>query len=260
MVSRVAPPLNTTDYSSYVRQLPAPSKVDGYFWVIGGSGTVPSLKAYESVYGAISKTKFIGNLFFATPGSYEQLAPRISGAYVGGFGNAPDLKTAIPYSKVIGKWFKKFPPFTASAEAQAGNGFVYNYYLNAWGLIGGLKAVNGDLSGGQKKLQRAIFAFGKKGINAGYGKITLDQNRNGIQDQYSYQLVVGKNGVPGVKTIMTVPKVDETWGGHFTPSTPVLGKNYPTCSKFKLPWQGTQRFVKNGVIGGLVGNKWSKLP
>ena len=80
------------------------------------------------------------------------------------------------------------------------------------------------------------------------------------KEQSVYALVVGKNGVPGVKTIMTVPKVDETWGGHFTPSTPVLGKNYPTCSKFKLPWQGTQRFVKNGVIGSLVGNKWSKLP
>src|SRR5215470_13577060 len=39
IVSRVFPPLNTTDYSSYVRQLPAPSKVDGYFWVVGGTGT-----------------------------------------------------------------------------------------------------------------------------------------------------------------------------------------------------------------------------
>jgi branched-chain amino acid transport system substrate-binding protein len=261
VVKRVAPPLNTTDYSSYVRQLPPPNKVDGYFWVIGGAGTVPSLKAFESVYGPISAKKFIGNLFFATPGSYEQLAPRIDGAYVGGFGNAPDLKTAIPYSKIIGKWFKKFPPFTASAEAQAGNGFVYNYYLNAWGLIGGLKAVKGSLAGGQKKLQQAVFAFGKKGINAGYGRITLDKYRNGIQDQYSYKLIAKTaSGAPGVVTIMTVPKVDETWGGHFTPQTPPLGKNYPTCAKFKLPWQGQQRFVNNGRIGAKVGNKWAKLP
>src|ERR671936_10414 len=98
----VSPPLNTTDYSSYVRQLPPPSKVDGYFWVIGGAATVPSLKAFESVYGPISAKKFVGNLFFATPGSYQQLAPRINGAYVGGFGNAPDLKSAIPYNKIIG--------------------------------------------------------------------------------------------------------------------------------------------------------------
>ncbi len=260
VVKRVAPPLGTTDYSSYVRQLPPPAQVDGYFWVIGGSGTVPSLKAFESVYGPISPKKFIGNLFFATPGSYEQLAPRINGAYVGGFGNAPDWVAAGPYNKIIGKWFKKFPPFTAPAGAQAGNGFVYNYYMNAWGLIAGLKAVQGDLSGGQKKLQQAIVAVGKKGLNAGYGTVTLDKNRQAIQDQFSYQLVVGKNGAPGVKTIMTIPKVEQTWGGHFTPTTPVLGKNYPTCTKFKLPWEGKQRFVKNGKATGLVGSNWAAIP
>jgi branched-chain amino acid transport system substrate-binding protein len=261
VLKRVAPPLGTTDYSSYVRQLPSPDKVDGYFWVIGGSGTVTSLKAYESVYGPISAKKFVGNLFFATPGSYEQLAPRIDGAYVGGFGNAPDLKTAIPYSKVIGKWFKKFPPFTASAESQAGNGFVYNYYINAWGLIQGLKLVHGSLAGGQKPLQRAIVAVGRKGLNAGYGRVTLDRNRQAIQDQYSYKLIAKTaSGAPGVATIMTIPKVDQTWGGHFTPTTPPLSKNYPTCTKFRLPWLGTQRFVKNGVIGGKVNGQWARLP
>jgi branched-chain amino acid transport system substrate-binding protein len=259
IVKRVFPPLNNADYATYVRQLPPPSKVDGYFWVIGGN-TLGSLKAYEAAYGPISKQKFIGNLFFSTPGSYEQLAPRINGAYVGGFGNAPDLKSAEKYNAIIGHWFKKFPPFTASAEAQAGNGFVYNYYMNAWALINALKMVNGDLSGGQKKLQQALVQVGKTGINAGYGKVTLDGNRQAIQDQYSYRLVIGKNGAPGVQTIMTVPHVDESWGGHFSPTTPQLGRNYPSCTKFKLPWAGKQRFVNNGVIGGLVGNQWSKLP
>ena len=132
--------------------------------------------------------------------------------------------------------------------------------MNTWGLILGLKKVNGDLSGGQKKLQAAIVTVGKHGINAGYGNVTLDQNRQAIQDQYSYKLVVGKNGAPGVKTIMTIPKVDESWGGHFTSSTPNLGRNYPTCTKFTLPWLGKQHFVKNGVIDGPVGTNWAKLP
>ena len=39
IVKRVFPPLNTTDYSSFVRQLPPPDQVDGYFWVVGGTGT-----------------------------------------------------------------------------------------------------------------------------------------------------------------------------------------------------------------------------
>src|SRR5262245_53258654 len=64
VTKRVFPPLNTTDYSSYVRQLPAPNSVDGYFWVVGGTGTDPSLKAFEQAYGQVSPEKFSGNLFF----------------------------------------------------------------------------------------------------------------------------------------------------------------------------------------------------
>src|SRR5436309_2683320 len=45
ITKRVFPPLNTTDYSSFVRQLPPPSQVDGYFSAVGGSGTPPMLKA-----------------------------------------------------------------------------------------------------------------------------------------------------------------------------------------------------------------------
>src|ERR1044071_1106977 len=53
ITKRVFPPLNTTDYSSYVRQLPPPGQVDGYFWVVGGTGTGPALKAFEQAYGTI---------------------------------------------------------------------------------------------------------------------------------------------------------------------------------------------------------------
>src|SRR5919204_1301488 len=93
ITKRVFPPLNTTDYSSYVRQLPPPSQVDGYFWVVGGTGTDPSLKAFEQAYGNVSPTKISGNLFlwFLTG---VAVAPRLVGSYVGGFGIGPRLKTA----------------------------------------------------------------------------------------------------------------------------------------------------------------------
>jgi branched-chain amino acid transport system substrate-binding protein len=46
VVSRVFPPLGTTDYSSFVQQLPDPDEVDGYFWVVGGTGTQAALEAF----------------------------------------------------------------------------------------------------------------------------------------------------------------------------------------------------------------------
>ncbi len=86
ITKRVFPPLNTTDYSSYVQQLPAPDKVDGYFWAIGGTGTVPSIKAFENLYGTLKPSQVIGNLFFFSSGADKTIGPHLSGAYVGGFG------------------------------------------------------------------------------------------------------------------------------------------------------------------------------
>ena len=86
ITKRVFPPLNTTDYAPFVRQLPPPDQVDGYFWVVGGTGTGPALKAYEQAYGKIDPKQHIGNLFFGFLGADKVVAPKVVGAYVGGFG------------------------------------------------------------------------------------------------------------------------------------------------------------------------------
>src|SRR6266446_4874705 len=128
ITKRVFPPLNTTDYSSYVQQLPAPSKVDGYFWAVGGTGTVPSIKAFENLYGKLKPKQIIGNLFFFSSGADKVIGPHLSGAYVGGFGTAPDLKGAnvTKYKKTLDKWFKKYPPLAGPPSDHAADGFTYN--------------------------------------------------------------------------------------------------------------------------------------
>src|SRR5436190_17708458 len=93
IVKRVFPPLNTTDYSSFIQQLPPPNKVDGYFWVVGGNATGASLKAFTQAYGPLKANQFIGNLFFAFLGNFSEVAPQLVGSYVGGFGTAPGLQT-----------------------------------------------------------------------------------------------------------------------------------------------------------------------
>src|SRR2546428_13731222 len=100
IVKRFSPPLNSTDFSSFARQLPAPSKVDGYFWAVGGTGTIPSLKAYEQAYGKIKAKQVVGNLFFFASGADKQPGTRLNGAYDGGFGSSPDAQgAAVPKSK-----------------------------------------------------------------------------------------------------------------------------------------------------------------
>src|SRR5580765_5623158 len=149
ITKRVFPPLNTTDYAPFVRQLPPPNSVDGYFWVVGGTGTGASLKAYEQAYGPTDPKKFIGNLFFAFLGNFAEVAPRLTGAYVGGFGTAPGLKTAAAKA-YEGSVAKVYPGLNGGNYA---DGFVYNYYNAAWALVQGLTKSKGALG---TQLQAAL--------------------------------------------------------------------------------------------------------
>src|SRR4029078_5584745 len=139
ITKRVVPPLNTTDYSSYVRQLPPPGQVDGYFWVVGGTGTGPALKAFEQAYGTIKTTQHSGNLFLCVLTGFQDVAPRLVGSYVGGFGTAPGLKSkAVTSYHAFAK--KTYPGLT---NANFDDGFLYNYYQATKALVDGLNKSGG---------------------------------------------------------------------------------------------------------------------
>src|SRR4051812_42501881 len=233
VTKRVFPPLNTTDYSSYAQQMP--TNVDGTFVAVGGAGLIPFLKAYEQAHGPINGKKFIGNLFWGTPGQFQQLSTRVVGAYVGGAGTAGDLatKAAKAYNAQVGKVFKTIPPFGAAAP-QASSTFTYGYYVNTWGLLNGLKAAGGNISGGQKKLQAAIK---KVKLETPYGPLHLDKNNQAVINVF-YQQLYEKGGKLAVKTVGEIPGVDQTFGGTFSTSTPAPGRTNPQCVKRSLPWIG----------------------
>ena len=235
ITKRVFPPLNTTDYASYVQQLPKPDQVDGYFWVVGGSGTGPSLKAMEQANGKLSAKQLSGNLFLIDGAAAKEVAPLYVGSYVGGFGTAPGLKTAQAkrYEAALKKWYPALVPFA---------GFVYNYYNGAWALVDGLTASAGATGA---KLQASMPRTNASGYEiSDKGLVNLDSRRQAIQDQY--QLQIGKGGVPSV--VGFVPNVDQTFGGVFGPNKPAPGRAFPPCTKRKMPWQGKIKVVKNGVV------------
>jgi branched-chain amino acid transport system substrate-binding protein len=239
ITKRVFPPLNTTDYAPFARQLPAPNQVDGYFWVVGGSGTSPSLKAFEQAYGKLDPKKLYGNLFFAFLGADKVVAPKVAGSYVGGFGTAGGLKTksANAYRAIMKKYYPKLP---------ADDGFVYNYYNAAWALVQGLQksggALGSKLQASMPRTLKAAFQVSNSGV------LHLDRNRQGIQDQYPLQLVKQKDGSVAANVVGFVPNVDQGFSGLFKSSSKPPGRTQPACKKAKLPWQGKIKVVKNGVI------------
>ena len=239
ITKRVFPPLNTTDYASYVQQLPPPDQVDGYFWVVGGSGTGASLKAFEQAYGKLDPNEWIGNLFFGFLGADKVVAPKLVGAWIGGFGTAPGLKTAQAnaYRKAFSSVYPKLP---------ADDGFVYNYYNAAAGLVGGLQKSGGAVGA---KLQASLPRQLKTGFAvSGGGSVKLDSRRQAIADQYQLILVRNADGSIGPQVAAYVPGVDQSFGGLFKPTSPPPGRTQPPCVKVKTPWQGKVQVINNGVI------------
>jgi branched-chain amino acid transport system substrate-binding protein len=246
IVQRVFPPLNTTDYASYVQQLRPPSQVDGYFWVIGGTGTGASLTAFEQAHGALKPSQHIGNLFFAFLGADRVVAPKVVGSYVGGFGTGPGLTTkqAKAYEAVVAK---HYPGLNGGNYA---DGFVYNYYNAAWALIRGLQASGGALGA---KLHASMPRTNKSGYEVSDGGVVkLDANRQAVQDQYPLQIVRNADGSIGTKVVGYVPNVDQSFGGLFKKTSPPPGRQQPPCVKKQLPWQGKIKVVNNGRITNQV--------
>ena len=218
VTKRVFPPLNTTDYSSYAQQMP--TNVDGTFVAVGGAGLIPFLKAYEQAHGPIDGKKFIGNLFWGTPGEFQQLGTRVAGAYVGGAGTAGDLATpaAKAYNAQVGKVFKTIPPFGAAAP-QASSTFTYGYYVNTWGLLAGPEG------GRRRHLRRPEEAPG--GDRQGEARNPVRPAPPGQEPPGGHQRLLPaallKDGKLAIKTVGEVPNVDQTFGGTFSSSTPAPG-------------------------------------
>ena len=241
ITKRVWTPPAGGDYAPFIRQLPAPDKVDGYFWLVGGANTGAALTAFEQAYGSVKASQHSGNLFLFFLGNFATVAPKLVGSYMGGFGTAQTgLKTkkANTYVKQAGKWYP--------GVADVNDGFFYNYWNAAWALVQGLNKSNGAVG---SALQRALPRTLKPAFQvANGGTLRLDSRRQAIQDQYPLQIVKGKDGKPAALVAGYVPNVDQTFGGTFGPNKSAPGRNFPPCVKRKLPWQGKVQVVKNGVI------------
>jgi branched-chain amino acid transport system substrate-binding protein len=250
VVQRVFPPLNTTDYSSFIAQLPDPDEVDGYFWVVGGTGTQASLEAFVNAKGDLNGQQHAGNLFF-NPGLASALGTGIAGAYVGGFASfagdvqTPEIQAYLDSADAA--WDTLAGALTGNEpgppSTTLGFGFAYGYYLAGTALIQALNEVDGDLSDNHAALHEALSNMTLEGP---YGTVTLDENRQAIVDTTVQQLVLEGDEVVA-KTVALIKGVDQTFGGTFSEDTPPPGRDAPGCEARDLPWVGNAIPVVDGV-------------
>jgi branched-chain amino acid transport system substrate-binding protein len=82
-----------------------------------------------------------------------------------------------------------------------------------------------------------------------FGTVTLDKNRQAIVDTTVQQLVLDGDKVVS-KTVAQVRGVDQTFGGTFSETTPLPGRDAPGCDARTLPWVGKAIPVVDGVPQG----------
>lgn len=251
VVTQVFPPLGTTDYSSFVAQLPDPDEVDGYFWVIGGTGTNASLEAFLNAKGDLTGDQHAGNLFFS-PALAAALGTDIAGAYVGGFANLPgDISTpeiTAYLASADAAWDTLAGGLSGNEPAEpslaAGFGFMYAYYSASAAFTEALALVDGDLSNDHAALREAMSNLTWEGP---FGDISLDENRQAIADTSVQQLVLNDAGEVISKSIAIIPAVDQTFGGTFSDQTLPPERDNTSCETRDLPWVGNAIPVVDGV-------------
>jgi branched-chain amino acid transport system substrate-binding protein len=237
VTSRVWPPLGTTDYSSFITQLP--KNVDGLFVGVGGAGLISFLKQYQQLNGPLNTKKVMGNTFWPDPQLLQAIGTPMVGA-VAANGISADNNSS--QTKAYLQELSVYP----AAQKDAASVFTLGYWSAMTALGKALEATNGDISGGQKSLQAALA---KVVIDGPYGKISLDSRHQAVFDNWVVQITPPAAGssVPGIKTIERIPNVDQTFGGFFSPTTPAPDRTNPQCAKrTPPPWVGNAAPVTFG--------------
>jgi branched-chain amino acid transport system substrate-binding protein len=219
VTKRVWAPLDTTDWSSYVSQLPR--DVDGVIFLTGGTNTVNALKSYTQLGNKVGG-HVLGGSSVLDPTAFtvgDQLAGLAGGSPV------PLGGTSSGWTDYVNGFKKVYP------KAPADSLFTVLYYDAMSVVIDGLNATKGRLSNNQKALRDYLSKATPTFPN---GSVKLDENRNSIQPAYVVQ-VVNNGGKLGFKVLRTIPNVTEAFGGAFSANSPAPSRTSPQCKKGPVP-------------------------
>lgn len=213
-------PLGTKDYSSVVSNLPT-SGIDAIYVALGGADAVNFFTQYSQAGG---KAKFIGGSItvdqsvLSVTGSFkDQLAGTIAAGPTADTANDPAW---LAYVKAYKAQFPDGLPFPGL--------FALSYYNETVGVLEGLKAVKGDLSG---KEAAFMAALAKVSFDGPTGHISLDANRQAIGSNYVTEVQKDASGNLVNNVVAKAENIDQTLGlGATSPflAQPV-SRDFPSC-------------------------------
>ena len=242
ITKRVWAPLGEEDYSSYISQIP--DDVDGLYVGIGGSGLINFLKQYKEQKGKIDTEKMMGNVFWDDPLVLAEVGKDLDRRQDlrddrGGLGRArggllhrgpqDQLRRRDRRRRPVGLHLRLLHRHDRPDQAASRR--------------------SGATSPTRRRSRRRCRRRTLSGDEAPWGDVKLDDNRQAISNVFLKEIVADKtgDGVPDVKTISSIPEVDQSFGGVFTADTPAPDRENPKCEKgTPPPWVGNAEPVNFG--------------
>lgn len=213
-------PIGAKDYSSIVYSIP--TDVDAIFVALGGADAVNFLTQYNQAGG---DKPIIGGSITIDQSILDSEGP-FKAQLIGAPAGTPTV------SDFDGAEWKAF---TASYTTQFPDGFsapsifAHHYYMGAHAAILALEEVNGDLSNDQAAFRAALTDL--QFVTPTGGTMRLDENRNGIVDNFVTEVFEREDGSLGNRVVKVVRGVNQSLGqdpAAFLAQGPVSRDN-PSC-------------------------------
>jgi branched-chain amino acid transport system substrate-binding protein len=203
-------PAGTEDYSRIIAQVPR-SDVDGFFFATYANTVVALARGYPGLRGNISRKVLPGSLPYL--GGLQALGRRTRGLVGGGAEGAGD------WNGYMRRYRREFPRNLTFA----GSYFDIFYHDAMAATLDALSSVRGDLSQGEERFKAALA---RTRLTSPLGTITLDRDR---------QAIAFNNLFRDGRLIRSIPGVDHTFGGYFTPGDPPPSLTTPVCKHGNPP-------------------------
>lgn len=213
-------PIGNKDYSSVVYSIP--SDVDAIFVALGGSDAVNFLTQYDQAGGdkpIIGGSVTIDQSILESKGPFKDLL-------VGAPAGTPTVGDydGEEWVAFVEGYTSNFPEGFSSPTI-----FAHHYYMGATAIMLALDEIDADLSDGHAALRSSLTSL-EFTVPSG-GTMRLDENRNGIVDNFVTEVYEREDGTLGNRVVKVVRDVNQTLGqdvATFLAAGPVSRDN-PSC-------------------------------
>ena len=177
-VTKLWSPLNTTDFSSIIAQIP--EDADAVLLIQGGTDALAFLTQFAEAGGdlpIIGGSITADQTLLSARGPHQRLMEGMVAA-----GPIADLNDDPEWVDFVARYRERWPDGFDSPSIHA-----FNYYTNTIAVIRALEAVDGDLSDNQQAFQEALANL--EFTNPMGANVRLDDNRQAISDIFLTRVV-----------------------------------------------------------------------